>query len=203
MRWCVQACASFWRRGRGPGWKVVGEAADGMDAVREAVALQPDVAILDYGLPLINGVDSAREIRARAPGVEILLFTMHENEELIRAAFSTGVRGYLHKSNVKQDLYAAVQSVAEHRPFFTTSLANALLRSYLSTERAEADPLTRQERLVVQLIAESRTNKETAKLLNLAVKTVETHRATAMKKLGIASVAELVRYAVRTKLVEP
>jgi DNA-binding NarL/FixJ family response regulator len=186
-----------------PGWKVIGEAQDGKDAIRKAIELKPNVAILDYGLPVANGVDATGEIRKRAPGVEILIFTMHENEALIRKTFAAGARGYLLKSDIKQDLYAAIESVAGRRPYFSASISKTLLNSYVSIPRAESDPLTRRERLVVQLIAEGKTNKQAARVLNMSVKTVETHRAAAIRKLGISSTAGLVRYAVRTKLIEP
>jgi DNA-binding NarL/FixJ family response regulator len=185
------------------GWAVVGEAVDGDDAVGKAVDLKPDVAILDYGLPFMSGAEATREIRARVPSVEVLIFTMRNDDELIREVFEVGARGYLLKSDAKEDLYAAVESVAEHRPFFTRSISRMLLDAYLASERVESDPLTSRERLVVQMIAEGKTNKETARELNLSVKTVETHRSNAMEKLGVSSLGELVRYAVRTKLVEP
>ena len=185
------------------GWNVAGEAEDGKDAVRKAIELKPDVAILDYGLPFVNGVDAAREIRARAPTVEILIFTMYENERLIREMLAVGVRGYLLKSDAKRDLYAAVESVAERRPFFTGSVSKVLLNSFLASERTQPDPLTSRERVIAQLIAEGKTNKEAARILSLSVKTIETHRANLMDKLGVSSTAELVRYAVRTKLIEP
>jgi DNA-binding NarL/FixJ family response regulator len=185
------------------GWKVIGEAQDGKDAIRKAIELRPNVAILDYGLPVANGVDATGEIRKGAPGVEVLIFTMHENEALIRKTFAAGARGYLLKSDIKQDLYAAIESVAGHRPYFSTSISKTLLNSYVSQPRAESDPLTRRESLVVQLVGEGKTNKQAARVLNMSVKTVETHRAAAIRKLGISSTAGLVRYAVRTKLIEP
>jgi DNA-binding NarL/FixJ family response regulator len=184
------------------GWTVVGEADNGKVAVQKAIELRPNVAILDFGLPLVNGIDATRELRALVPSVEVLIFTMHESEALIREIFAAGARGYLLKSHAKHDLYAAIETVAQRQPFFTGSISTTLLRSYLTTERADSDPLTRQERLIVQLIAEGKTNKETANILNMSVKTVETHRAAAMDKLGVSSVAGLVRYAVRTKLVQ-
>lgn len=141
---------------------MVGEAVDGEDAIRKAVHLKPDVAILDYGLPLVNGAEATREIRGRVPSVEVLIFTMRCDDELIREVFEVGARGYLLKSDAKEDLYAAVESVAEHRPFFFTgNVSRMLLESYLASELGGPDPLTSQERLVVQLIAEGKTNKET------------------------------------------
>jgi DNA-binding NarL/FixJ family response regulator len=185
------------------GWTVVGEAVDGKDAVRKAIELKPDLAILDYALPLINGVEATRQIRAQAPMTEILVFTMHQNEQLIRDLFAAGARGYLLKSDANQHLYAAVESVTKREPFFTAGVSKAMLESYLTAERVPTDPLTNRERLIVQLIAEGKSNKEAASVLNITVKTVETHRAAIMRKLGFSSVAKLVRYAIRNKLVEP
>jgi DNA-binding NarL/FixJ family response regulator len=126
------------------GWTVVGEAENGKDAVQKAIELRPHVAILDYGLPLVNGIDATRELRALVPSVEILIFTMHESEALIRAIFAAGARGYLLKSHAKHDLCAAIETVAQRQPFFSGSISTTLLRSYLATERADSDPLTRQ-----------------------------------------------------------
>lgn len=184
------------------GWTVVGEAENGKDAVQKAIELRPNVAILDFALPLVNGIGTTRQLRALVPSVEILIFTMYESEEVIRDIFAAGARGYLLKSHAKHDLSAAIETVAQRKPFFTGSISTTLLRSYLATERADSDPLTRQERFIVQLIAEGKSNKETASILNMSVKTVETHRAAAMDKLGVSSVAGLVRYAGRTKLVQ-
>jgi DNA-binding NarL/FixJ family response regulator len=186
-----------------PGWEVIGEAADGMEAVRKATELEPDVAILDYGLPLVSGAGAARQIRARAPSVRILIFTMHENEGLFHEILAVGVRGYLLKSDAKEHLYAAVEAVAEGRSFFTGSVSTRLLDSFLTSERTQPDLLTGKERVVAQLIAEGKSNKESARILNLSIKTIETHRANTMNKLGISSTAALVRYTVRTKLIEP
>ena len=132
----------------------------------------------------MNGLDAARELRGRAPSVEILIFTMYHNEGLIREMLAVGVRGYLLKSDAKQHLYAAVESVAERRPFFTGSISKMLLDSFVTGERAELDPLTSKERVITQLIAEGKNNKVMACILCLSVKTVETHRRNVMDKLG-------------------
>jgi DNA-binding NarL/FixJ family response regulator len=124
-----------------PGWEVVGEAADGHDAIRKAIELTPNVAILDCGLPIVGGLETARAIRARAPIVEVLILALHHNDGLIREVFEVGARGYLLKSDAKEDLYAAVESVAERRPFFTATVAKMLLESYLERDRQE-EPLT-------------------------------------------------------------
>lgn len=184
------------------GWTVVGEAADGKDAIRKALELKPDVAVLDYSLPLINGVEATRQIRARFPSVEVLIFTMHDNERLIYDLLKAGARGYLLKSDAKHFLLAAVESLAAHRPFFTAKVSEALLESYLTATDGSEHVLTSRERGVIQLIAEGHSNKRIASVLNISVKTVETHRASAMRKLNLSSAASLVRYAVRNKIVE-
>jgi len=184
-----------------PKWDVVGEASDGKEAIRKATELKPDVAVLDYSLPLVNGVEATRQIRARVPSVEILIFTMHDSETLIYDLLKAGARGYLLKSDAKRYLLTAIESLAAHRPFFTASVSETLLEAYL-TKPAAQTVLTSRERGVIQLIAEGHSNKQVADILNISVKTVETHRATVMRKLNLSSAAELVRYAVRNKIVE-
>jgi DNA-binding NarL/FixJ family response regulator len=186
-----------------PGWHIVAEALDGKQAVDKSIAEKPDVAILDYSLPMINGVEATRQIRARAPSVEILIFTMHDNEILMRDMLQAGARGYLLKSDAGEHLISAVQALAAHRPFFTSKASEALLESYLTTARQSEHLLTARERGIVQLVAEGHSNKQIANLLGISIKTVETHRATIMRKLNLTSSAALVRYAVRHKIVEP
>ena len=183
-------------------WAVVGEASDGKEAIRMAVELKPDVAILDYSLPLINGVEATRQIRARVPSVEVLIFTMHDSESLIYDLLKAGARGYLLKSDAKRYLITAIESLAAHKPFFTAKVSETLLESYLVKPDSVECVLTGRERSVIQLIAEGHSNKQIANVLNISVKTVETHRAAAMRKLNISSAAGLVRYAVRNRIVE-
>jgi DNA-binding NarL/FixJ family response regulator len=186
------------------GWSVVAEAADGKDAVGRAIALRPDVAIIDYSLPLLNGVEVTRQVRGRLPSTEVLIFTMHESDALVEDMLEAGARGYLLKSDASQHLIAAVQALARHQPYFTGRLSERLLESFLANRNQAPQPgLTTRERMVVKLVAEGHTNKEIGAVLNLSIKTVETHRAAALKRLNLSSTAALVRYAVRNKLIEP
>ena len=185
------------------GWQVVAEAVDGKEAISKALQTQPDVAILDYSLPLINGVDATRQIRARLPKTEVLIFTMHDSEFLIGEMLAAGARGYLLKSDANAALLAAVEALAAHKPYFTPNLSEALLASFLATSGPSHFSLTPRERGVVQLVAEGHSNKQMATVLNIGIKTVETHRAAVMRKLNMSSTASLVRYAIRNSLVEP
>ena len=185
------------------GWAVVAEAENGQQAVDLAVETQPDVAILDCQLPVLNGVDATREIRSCQPQTEVLIFTMQESEPLLRELLEAGARGYLLKSDARQFLIAAVAALAQHKPFFTGGVSETLLTAYLSRGPACDGALTMRERSVVQLIAEGHSNRKAAQILGVSQKTVEGHRAAAMRKAKVNSTAQLVRYAVRTRLVEP
>jgi DNA-binding NarL/FixJ family response regulator len=186
-----------------PNWEVVAEAGDGRDAVSKAIETKPDVAVLDYSLPLVNGIEATRRIRAQLPRTEVLIFTMHDNEMLIQDLLKAGARGYLLKSDAKRHLIGAIESLASHKPFFTAKVSEALLDSFLARPGKEVSTLTNRERGVVQLIAEGHTNKQIARILSISLKTVETHRAAIMRKLSLSSSAGLVRYAIRNRIVEP
>jgi DNA-binding NarL/FixJ family response regulator len=181
-------------------WQVVAEAADGREAVAKAVATAPDIAIVDYSMPLLNGVEVTRQIRQRSRGTEVIIFTMHDCNSLIHDLLQAGALGYLLKSDARQLLLTAVDTVAAHKPFFTGMVAETLRQSFLT--KGQVNSLSLRERSVVQLIAEGHSNKRIARILNLGVKTVETHRASAHHKLSISSTANLVRYAVRNRIIE-
>ena len=185
-----------------PKWEVVGEASDGKEAVAKALELKPDIAVLDYALPLVNGVEATRQIRARLPRTEVLIFTMHDNETVIRDLLAAGARGFLLKSDASRFLLAAIELLTLHKPFFTDKVSEALLDSFLKRPGHAQSALTPRERGVVQLIAEGHTNKQIANLFNISLKTVETHRATVMRKLNMSSAASLVRYAIRNEIIE-
>jgi DNA-binding NarL/FixJ family response regulator len=186
------------------GWEVVAEARDGREAIAKAAEARPDVAIVDYSLPMMNGVEVTRQIRARVPETEVLIFTMHDSDVLVGELLEAGARAYLLKSDAKQYLIAAVESLAVHKPFFTGRVSEQLLETFLSAQSLKPDVLlSPRERGVVQLIAEGHSNREMSEILNLSIKTIETHRASAMRKLNLTSTAAIVRYAIRNRMVEP
>jgi DNA-binding NarL/FixJ family response regulator len=184
------------------GWEVVGEAENGKEAVDKALATRPDIVVLDYALPIMNGIEATRQIRSRVPGAEVLIFTMHDTATLVREVLEAGARGFLLKSDARKFLIAAVENLAAHKPFFTGKVSEELLENYLA-KRADTGPLlTARERSVIQLIAEGQTNRGIAAILSISSKTVETHRASAMRKLDLDTTAALIRYAIRNKIVE-
>jgi DNA-binding NarL/FixJ family response regulator len=184
-------------------WELVAVAADGKEAVHQALLTRPDVAVIGYALPLLNGIEVTRQIRASLPKTEVLIFTVHEDEALISQLLKAGARGYLLKSDANSQLIVAIETLAMHRPFFTAKVSEALLRSFAEGPHHQELPLSPRERQIVQLIAEGHSSKAIAKLLNISLKTVEAHRAAIMRKLSLSSAAALVRYAIRTKIVEP
>lgn len=183
-------------------WIVTGEATNGEQAVRLALETKPDVVIVDYSMPVINGLEVSRRIKSLRLRTEVLILTMHENEEILTEALLSGVRGFLFKSDARKHLISAIEALLDGRPYFTSILLEKLLRDY-QLNKQNKSLLTSREQSVVQLIAEGHTNKSISSILKLSVKTVETHRASAMRKLGTSSTAELVRYAIRKRLVAP
>lgn len=192
-----------------PGWEVCGEAHTGSEAVQMAEKLKPHVAILDIAMPEMNGLEAAKQIRQTSSSTEILVLSMHYSDQLIRDIVDAGVRGYIVKSDSDRDLVVAVKALANHKPFFTPHATELMLSSLGDTRgaipessSAIKDRLTPREREIVQLIAAGRNSKEVALVLGISVKTAETHRANIMRKLQVHTVSELVRYALRNKLIE-
>jgi DNA-binding NarL/FixJ family response regulator len=190
------------------GWSVCAEAANGREAVELALQHRPHVAVLDLTMPELNGLEATRRIRQAIPDTEVLIFTMHESEELVRNVLAAGARGYLLKSDAARQLVPAVESLSQRRPFFAGRISEVLLEGFLRTGRSQAaspivEQLTSRELEIVQLLAEGNSNKEIARALDLSVKTVETHRSAIMRKLDLHSIAQLVRFAIRNQIIPP
>jgi DNA-binding NarL/FixJ family response regulator len=185
------------------GWEVCAEASDGHEALSVAEKAQPDIIVLDVSMPTLGGLDATSQLRKLLPNVEILILTMHESDQLVGQAFRAGARGYLLKSESDDRLMDALDALWRHKPYFSPSVSETLLQGYLSFE-PPSDPkhLTPRERQIVKLVAEGNTNKRIALILNVSIKTVETHRSAAMRKLGAKSSADLTLYAARNNLVE-
>jgi DNA-binding NarL/FixJ family response regulator len=183
-------------------WNVVAIARDDHEAIRVAIESKPDIAIVGYELPSIDGVEVTRQIRAHLPRTEILIFTAQEDDRVIERLLRAGARGYVLKSDSDQ-LVTAIEALASRQPFFTSKVAEVLLDAFNVSVRHQPGELTHRERQIVKVIAEGYSNKEIANLLDISLKTVETHRAAVMRKLRLPTTAALVRYAIRKKLVEP
>jgi DNA-binding NarL/FixJ family response regulator len=195
--------------GTHPSCSVVAEASTGREAVEKVKESRPDLVIMDITMPDMNGLEATRKILKFAPGVEVLILTMHESDELVHQMLLAGARGYVTKSDAGKDLLAAVKALSEHKPFFTGRVSEIVLKGYLKgnakTEVVDTTgaALTPREREIVQLIAEGKSNKEAAEILHISVKTVATHRDNIMKKLELHSVTRLVHYAIRHKIITP
>jgi DNA-binding NarL/FixJ family response regulator len=189
-----------------PGWEVVAETGDGRQAVKETLALQPDVAILDIGMPLLTGIEATRQIVRRLPTIGVLILSMHADEAYITQALQAGARGYLLKDSADTDLIRGVAAVAAGKSFFSPSVASVMLDDYVRHLADKGivdryDSLSEREREIFQLVAEGHSNKEIADLLSVSPTTVETHRAHILQKLDVHNTAELVLYAVRRGVI--
>lgn len=191
-----------------PGWEVCGEAGDGRAAVELAQSLAPDIVVMDIGMPQLNGFDATRQILERTRGVEVLVLSMHESEQFVREVIGAGARGYVLKSDAGRDLVAAVEALLRRETFFSARVTASMAASALQAAGSRrpslrpAGELTRREREVLQLLVEGQANKAVAKALGISVKTAETHRARIMRKLGMKSLADVVRYAIRNGFIE-
>jgi DNA-binding NarL/FixJ family response regulator len=191
-------------------WQVCAEGLTGRDAIEKVSQLKPDVVVMDISMPEMNGLDATREILKFAPRTEVLILTMHESEQVVREVLEAGARGYVLKTDAGRSLVAAVESLAQHRPFFTSRVSEMVLTGYLrgrgrapEEDVSERSRLTPRERQIVQLLAEGKSNKEIGTALGISVKTAEAHRSNIMRKLDLHSISDLVRYAIRNKIVNP
>ena len=194
-----EGCRSLLERG---GLDVVGEASDGYEAVRLAQRLQPDVAVLDVSMPLLNGLDTARQVGQVSPRTKSILLTIHDEPQYVLEALHVGIRGYVLKRQSAADLTAAIREVLGGALYLSPGVSRAVVEAYLHKTSDPTDPLTARERQVLQLVAEGKGTKEVAALLGISVKTAESHRTRIMQKLEIHQTAGLVRYAIRRGLVQ-
>ena len=189
-----------------PDLVVVGEAEDGRQAVALSASVKPDVAVLDIGMPNLNGIEAAKQLTDGDSGAAVVILSMHADETYILRALKAGARGYLLKDSAESDLVRAIRSVAEGKSFFSPAVSKVMLEDYVKKLQRTGsedsyDLLTPREREILQLVAEGKSNKEVANLLRLSVYTVETHRANIMEKLKLKSVPELILYAVRKGII--
>ena len=192
---------------RQPDLEVCGLASDGREAVELAQKTKPDVVVLDMSMPELDGLDVIRLLKKTLPDTEVVVFSAHSSEEMVEEVFDAGAKSYIEKSEASQDLVTAIRSLAEHKPFFSTQTSEILFAKFLLPRARQQQSrtelrLTAREREIVRLLAQSSSNKEVATALGISIRTVETHRATLMRKLGVRSVAGLVRYAIRHHIIE-
>ena len=192
-----------------PGWEVCAEARNGQEAVLKCRELKPNIAILDFNMPELNGLEAAKRILKLSPQIETLILSVDHSNQLIRDLLNAGVRGYILKSDSDRDLIAAVEALENHRPFFAICATELMLNSkrghmeFSSSSGNWEEPLTSRELELLQLIAEGKNSREAASVLGISTKTADTHRANLMRKLQIHSVTDLVRYALRNHIVSP
>lgn len=191
-----------------PAWTICGDAGTGPEAVALAEQLRPDIAIVDIIMPELNGLDATRRIKKSSPRTEVIIFSGQETEELILQALEAGALSYILKTDLETHLFEAIRCAARHKPYFTSGIGDVVFAKFLHrrTDRAQVPAqqarLSSREREVVQILCEGLSNKEAAEKLGISVKTIETHRATVMKKLGLKAFSQMVRYAIRNKIIE-
>ena len=188
-------------------WRVVAEAGNGREAVSKAIELTPDIAVLDVGMPLLNGIEATRQIVKRAPSVRVLILSMHSDQAYVTQAVQAGARGYLLKESAGSELIAAIAAIAGGKSYFSPPVAQVVFDDYVRSLTARGitdryDALSGREREVLQLVAEGRSSKEIAELLSISPATVETHRTHVLQKLGLRNTAEVVRFAARRGIVQ-
>lgn len=184
------------------GFQVACEASNGQEALHMAAKARPEVAILDITMPLLNGIDAARELKKSSSKAKVILLTKHDEDHYVTEALRAGVSGYVLKSQVANDLVHAIQEVCRGSVYLSPSISRAVVGAYLSKSDFPDDPLSARERQVLQFVGEGKSNKEVAKQLGISVKTVESHRARLMRKLDLHETAGLVRYAIRHGLIQ-
>ena len=190
-----------------PEWEIIGEAGNGREAVALSAQLKPNIVILDIAMPELNGLDATRQIKKNSPETEVLIFTGQVTEELVHDVFSSGARSYIVKTDAPDQLIDAVKALSQHKPFFTSRISEIVFARYFQEQNElestpEKSRITDREREIVQLLSEGKSNKEVADILGISVKTAETHRAAIMRKLSLKSFSDMVRYAIRNKIIE-
>jgi DNA-binding NarL/FixJ family response regulator len=187
--------------------EVVGAAGDGQDAYKKILELQPDIAVLDISIPRLNGLDLAERLRAELPGTKVVILTMHKSGEFVSKALCAGVRGYVLKDNALEELIECIELVYTNKVYLSQDITGIVVEGFVHNNRDNAESgesaISSREREILQLLAEGKSNKDISDLLNLSIKTVETHRANIMRKLNFKNITDLVLYAVRNHIIEP
>jgi two-component system, NarL family, response regulator NreC len=185
------------------GFQVAGEASDGQEVLRLVPNVHPDIVVLDISMPILNGIDAARELQKSSQRIKTILLTRHDEDQYVTEALQSGVKGYVLKSQAATDLVHAIQEVYRGGIYLSPSISRAVVEALLSKAALSPDPLTSRERQVLQLVSEGKSTKEVAAVLGVSLKTAESHRTRLMQKLDIHETASLVRYAIRRGLVQP